>query len=329
MASKAVPVPPPICSLALGVNGFGVLLMHWARITGTHLAPAPLYCSLTAAALLLAYLSNSVRCPNAIISHMGDTAALPALNAGQAVLSGLTARFGGQILPTPVLQLCLLACYVLGIGITSRFLLLCFRKGQLPDPSWFPAILLGAMGNLTSQPAGPDFLRSKWQFAVFVAALAMLLPIVTYRILVSKARDSVAPNAGMALLMAPCSFFTFLYLATGKPFGDELGLVLFACSTVWFLMTLRMLFQRRKLWIGAFHPSYVAFTFPAASTATAALLASEKLPAVAGSLSRTWAGVVSLATAVVIFGVGARFLIFVVGVVRPAAPPAETAKKAD
>merc|ERR1712087_490659 len=111
--------------------------------------------------------------------------------------------------------------------------------------------------------------------------MAIYLPIkliVVYRILISKSRHSVAPNAGMAALVAPASFYTLVHLSVGKPGGDLLGTCLFIDSTVFFWITLGMLWVRRGLWTKAFDPSYVAFTFPLASTASAAVLSSQRLP---------------------------------------------------
>merc|ERR1712137_279696 len=113
--------------------------------------------------------------------------------------------------------------------------------------------------------------------------------VVVYRILVSKSRHSVAPNAGMAALVAPASFYTLIHLSVGKPGGDAVGTALFVDSTVFFWITVGMLWVRRDLWTKAFDPSYVAFTFPLASTASAAVLAAQRLPAVAGATARVWA----------------------------------------
>lgn len=318
MAGTRVPLPAPICPLGLAFNGLAVLAMHWSRLTGVQMPSVSLGCALTAAALLASYLSNFVRCPGAITSDFSNTASLPALNAGQALLSALIARFGAQVLPMYLLHACLIACYVLGCCIALRFLTLCYRAGQWPDPSWFPAVLLPAMGALTSHGTGPDFLRSKWQYGLFLVALMPLLAVVTYRMLLSKTRDSVAPNAGMATLMAPNSLYAFMYISKGMPFGEELGYGLFAGSTAWCLMTLFLLFKRRALWTGAFHPSYVSLTFPAASTASAATLASERLKLVAGSATRIWAAILTVIAAIVCLLVAARFIAFVVGNMRQA-----------
>ncbi|CAE7540413.1 HACE1 [Symbiodinium necroappetens] len=47
------------------------------------------------------------------------------------------------------------------------------------------------------------------------------------------------------------------HLSSGKPGGDVMGYVLFADSTVCFLLALSLLYSRRKLWISGFHPTYV------------------------------------------------------------------------
>lgn len=168
---------------------------------------------------------------------------------------------------------------------------------------------------MTSTIAGVPQLLKETIPTQMMAALVVFFPFfgyVAYRLLISRVRDSVAPNAGMAMLMAPNSLFCMIYLSVGKPFGDELGNFLFAMSTVFFLLTVMLLYRRRALWIGAFNISYVAFTFPLGSTATAALLASERLPAVAGTISRAWAGLLSVMFATVLCVVLCRVVIIVI-----------------
>eukprot|EP00931_Biecheleriopsis_adriatica_P054535 TRINITY_DN32101_c0_g1_i1.p1 TRINITY_DN32101_c0_g1~~TRINITY_DN32101_c0_g1_i1.p1 ORF type:complete len:367 (+),score=69.86 TRINITY_DN32101_c0_g1_i1:32-1102(+) len=321
-------VPPQVCSLALALNGLSGLCGHWARITAYDVTPLPLLLLLLAASVLALYASNLLRCPQAVWQDLGNTASLPALNAFQATMSALTARFGPGLIADPMrLQACLTALHILGLGISTRFLMLCYSKGQWPDPSWFPAVLLPLMGYASSQAVGPWFLKAPEQFLAWTVLMAIILVSVTYRLFLSPTRDSVAPHAGMSLLMAPCSFFCMAYLATGKPYGDVLGLVLFGASTAWFLMTLLLLYTRRQLWSGAFHPSYVSFTFPMASTATAALLASERLPQVASTASQAWALLLSLAAAFVVLSVLVRFSVFMLGQYRASLQQGKTSGK--
>ncbi|CAJ1341807.1 unnamed protein product [Effrenium voratum] len=93
---------------------------------------------------------------------------------------------------------------------------------------------------------------------------------------------------------------------SGKPGGDLMGLLLFADSTTSFLATVGLLYIRRSVWSSAFHVSYVAFTFPLASTATAALLSSERL--MDSSLLVAWAWLLLLLATGVILAVQFRFL---------------------
>merc|ERR1740123_931968 len=86
---------------------------------------------------------------------------------------------------------------------------------------------------------------------------------------------------------------------------------------MFYLATLRMLFKRRKLWAGAFHVSYVAFTFPAASTATAALLASERLALLSGvRLFHAWAAILGIMTFLTTLAVVVRFIWHLCTVVK-------------
>ncbi|CAE7661642.1 HACE1, partial [Symbiodinium pilosum] len=179
--------------------------------------------------------------------------------------------------------------------------------------------LLYGMTNITSFAIGPSWLQATMS-AHFWFTMSMYAPLkltVLYRLFLSKARDSVAPNAGMAVLMAPASFYTMAHLSSGKPGGDLTGYILFADSTVCFLLALFLLYTRRKLWIPAFHPTYAAFTFPLASTASAALLASERLPLVAGATCRAWATLLLLAALAASLTVQAGFLHLLVSLRSP------------
>lgn len=329
MASQPTAVPPQVCSLALAMNGLSALSTHWARITGVDLTPLPLACALVAASLIATYASNLLRCPEAVWQDFGNTAALPALSAAMATMSALSARFLPGFMLAPLgLQVCLVGWYVLALVISARFLSLCYQKGQCPDPTWFPALLLPLMGYASSQAHGPSFMKAPEHFLAWTVAMVFVLVCVTYRIVLSPTRHSVTPNAAMALFMAPCSFFCMMHLSTGKPYGDAVGLMLFGSSTAWFMLTLHLLFSRRHLWLGAFHPSYVSFTFPAASTATAALLASERLPGVAGSTARAWAGVLSAVTFVVVPMILIRFLVLLVRLLSASgSPPSQPTRK--
>mmetsp|Transcript_67413 Transcript_67413/g.217726 ORF Transcript_67413/g.217726 Transcript_67413/m.217726 type:complete len:192 (-) Transcript_67413:57-632(-) len=186
------------------------------------------------------------------------------------------------------------------------------------------------MAHITSTAAGPGFLRElvPAQMVLLLGLYVPIIGVVFYRMHFSKTRDSVAPHAGMAMLMAPASFFSFTHSAAGKPFGDWLGTVLFLLSTVFFLIAVRLLYVRRGLWIGAFDARYVAFTFPLASTATAALLASERLPACAGAGFRIWAGVLGVLCVAVVTSVLLRFAAFLGPAMLAEARPPQAAKDA-
>merc|ERR1712232_348449 len=215
------------------------------------------------------------------------------------------------VLSLEVTHYVVLACLPIGIVCAARFALLVYRAGDRPDPSWFPGMFLWLFVCPNSHAVGPDWLRELRELHFFTATCGyvVLFPIVVYRILFSKARDSVSPNAGMNVLMSPSSLFANIHLSSGKPGGDALGIMFLTLSTVLFFVTLRLLYRRRNLWIGAFHPSYVAFTFPVASTATATVLATERLPAFAGyPLLWAWATFLTGLTACAVLYVTVRFL---------------------
>eukprot|EP00913_Durusdinium_trenchii_P012062 g11330.t2 len=132
------------------------------------------------------------------------------------------------------------------------------------------------------QDLGPEWLKAlliPWFFWLTIVIYVPVKMAVAYRLFAWSERRSVTPNAAMATFMAPGSFFTVVHLS--QPGGDLMGAMLFADSTLSFLATLVLLWARRPLWSRSFHPSYVSFTFPLASTATGALL---RLPFMASPL---------------------------------------------
>ncbi|CAJ1455083.1 unnamed protein product, partial [Effrenium voratum] len=169
-------------------------------------------------------------------------------------------------------------------------------------------LLLSGFTSVSASALGPWWLKAAVPLH-FWSSIAIYVPVklvVIYRLFLSPARSSVAANAGMATFMAPGSFFTVVHLTSGKPGGDLMGLLLFADSTISFLATVGLLYIRRSVWSSAFHVSYVAFTFPLASTATAALLSSERL--MDSSLLVAWAWLLLLLATGVILAVQFRFL---------------------
>jgi len=316
-------LPPQVCSLALGANGLATMLAHWARILGPSGGELPrltsFYFALLAACLVLGYALKFLLLPRQVLKEFDSLAAIPALNAGAATVQALAVRFGTQLAPQVAVQGCIFACWVLLVVVSLRFVLLSYRIGSWPDPSWFPAVLLVGITNVTAHVAGPATLKAfmPCQLVLLLIIYAPIKVIVVYRLLFSSTRDTVAPHAGMALLMAPGSFYAMTYLSTGKAFGDWLGLLLFADSTVFFLVTLRLLFKRRKLWAAAFHVSYVAFTFPGTSTATAALLASERLGLLEDvHLFRAWAAILGVSAFLTTFAIAVRFMWHLCTVVK-------------
>ncbi|CAK9012757.1 unnamed protein product [Durusdinium trenchii] len=69
---------------------------------------------------------------------------------------------------------------------------------------------------------------------------------------------------------------------------------------------------RRALWSRSFHPSYVSFTFPLASTATGALLVPERLPFMASPLLSAYGQLLLYVATAVILAVQVRFIYFLI-----------------
>lgn len=311
-------LPPQICPLALGVNGLSRLLVSWGRLTGNdYLIPLSQGLAAVATWLLAAYCLKACLAPSAAWKDASEPATLSALCAAPALAQALAVKFYSEDGALSLLgtQVIVLACYATGVTGTVRFIFLNYRKKLAPDPSWFPGVSLWGMTNITTQTVGPFWLQALMpaQFCLLMLLYVPLKLVVAYRILLSKDRNSITPNAGMNTLMAPASFFTIMHLSTGKPYGDLLGALLFADSTLFLVITIWMLYCRRALWSKAFHVSYVSFTFPVASTATAAVLAADRLSYFEGSIAfwaRSWATLLTVIATPIILLVLLRYLWF-------------------
>lgn len=307
-------LPPQLCTLALGINGANAVLLQWIRILG--LKPQDeiitVILPMIALSLLAAFAVKVASDPRAAIRDASEPATLSALSAAPAVTQAIAVRFN-SMLPLEATQAVVVTCECLSLLIAFRFLWLNYNKGMRPDPSWFPAVLLWGMTNITSHAVGPDWLRNIMpaQFWLLVIIYIPLKIIVVYRILISKIRRTVTPNAGMNTLMAPASFYAMVHFSTGKPGGDLMGGLLFIDSTVFIFITACLLYVRRDLWVRTFHPSYVAFTFPTASTAVTAVLAAERLPYLQGSLADVawkWAALLAVSAVAISISVFIRFM---------------------
>ncbi|CAE7430078.1 HACE1 [Symbiodinium natans] len=301
-------LPPQLCPLALGTAGLARGLAAFAPV----LSPLAALLSLAAAIYLCIYATKIVGATASFRRDLAEPATMSAVAAAPATIQVLALRLHltDGFLPLGAVQAVVLACHATQICCSLRFVMLNIQKRLLPDPSWFPGILMYGMTNVTSFAVGPPWLQATMPFH-FWFTMALYVPMkltVLYRLFLSQSRDAVAPHAGMAALMAPASFYTMAHLSSGKPGGDITGYLLFADSTVSFLLAVSLLYSRRKLWITAFHPTYVAFTFPLASTASAALLASERLPLLAGSWCRAWSAVLLLTAMAASLAVQAGFL---------------------
>ena len=293
------------------------LLTHWSRLQGLNLAPLPLACALCSVVLLCMYVFKILVKPSVFWNDISSAPTLSAATALPATMQVLAVRFGA-VLSVETTQNVILANFVLSSVLTARYVVLAYRNGLRPEPMWFPGMFMWMFVCSTSHVAGPAWLSEivPHHFFFGVLGYVVLFPIVVYRMLFSTVRDSVAPNAGMNVLMSPSSVFAVTHMSSGKPGGDALGLFFFAMSTFFFLVTLRLLFVRRSLWISAFHPSYVAFTFPVTATATAAVLAAERLPPVSGTWLWSWASLLTLIATLLNLSVLVRFLVSVLNARR-------------
>jgi len=307
--------PPQLCALALGSAG---LSRAWL-LGGPASNVLPRLWCLVAGGFLGIYGMKAALRPKAFLGDVAQPATLAALSAAPATMQVLTLRLKNEeIIDLLTTQCAILLCHLLLLFTATRFALLNVRKGLWPDPSWFPGLLLFGMTNISASVVGPEWLKALTPFS-FWLTIVIYIPlklVVIYRLFVWKMRKTVTPNAAMATFMAPASFFTVVHLSMGKPGGDLMGLLLFADSTISFLVTLVLLWVRRSLWATNFHPSYVAFTFPLASTATGALLAQVHLPSVASPLLELYSKILLYVSTSVILAVQLRFMYFLVELQR-------------
>eukprot|EP00928_Gymnodinium_smaydae_P081427 TRINITY_DN64952_c0_g1_i1.p1 TRINITY_DN64952_c0_g1~~TRINITY_DN64952_c0_g1_i1.p1 ORF type:complete len:331 (-),score=19.20 TRINITY_DN64952_c0_g1_i1:172-1164(-) len=306
-------VPPQVCALALGSNGLSGALAHWARIHQYDIGEAPLYFAILAVLLASVYVTKAVLAPRAVLQDLSEPGGLPQVAALPPALQSLALRFLTPVVPLAVTQGIIISANLASLSITTRFLYICYRRSVRPDPSWFPACLLAGMTLVTSHAAGLTWLQEylHWQFVATVTLYVPLKLAVAYRILLSPERLTVAPHAGMNALMAPASFYTVVHLSSFRPGGEAVGLALFADSTLFVLLTVWLLYKRRGYWASAFHPTYASFTFPVTSTATAAVLAAERLTPLAGTAASAWGTFLLAVATVVVPLVIVRYLWFI------------------
>eukprot|EP00927_Polykrikos_kofoidii_P065457 TRINITY_DN61203_c0_g1_i1.p1 TRINITY_DN61203_c0_g1~~TRINITY_DN61203_c0_g1_i1.p1 ORF type:complete len:372 (+),score=36.03 TRINITY_DN61203_c0_g1_i1:80-1195(+) len=300
-------------AVALSLVGLGNLLGAWQRLGHIRPSPLPTILPLTGLAVLLLYCVKMVVVPGAFYQDMWSTKALPSISAISTSALLLVARYS-VVSTMPISQAMIIVAYVAGTTVALHFMRLSYKEGVLPDPTWFPAIAGPCMTLVATGTTGPEWLRRtvmpSHYAASVVLVLGIVLPTVLYRLFYSKARESVAPNATMAGLMAPSSFLCVVQLGGGEPLGREFSYFIFACSTAFLFCTVLMLFRRRSLWMQAFNWSYATFTFPSGTTATAAMLASEKLPFYGFSwLVRCWAAFLTSVASIVILTVAFKFLL--------------------
>ncbi|CAL1144104.1 unnamed protein product [Cladocopium goreaui] len=303
--------PPQLCALALGSAG---LARAWV-LGGAAPALPQLWCLVAAGFLAIYGMKVALRW-HAFLRDASEPPTLAALSGAPAAIQVLVVRLRHQMILDLLTTQCLIfVCHVLLLCTAVRFALLNRRKGLLPDPSWFPGLLLFGMTNISASLVGPEWLKAlsvPWSFWLTIVIYLPVKLIVIYRLFLWSQRRSVTPNAGMATFMAPASFFTVVHLSIGKPGGDLVGLAIFADSTISFWMTLVLLWLRRSLWATSFHPSFVSFTFPLASTATAALLAQVHLPSVSSPMLEIYGKVLLYVSTMVILAVQLRFVYFLV-----------------
>mmetsp|Transcript_10546 Transcript_10546/g.30970 ORF Transcript_10546/g.30970 Transcript_10546/m.30970 type:complete len:390 (-) Transcript_10546:52-1221(-) len=166
---------------------------------------------------------------------------------------------------------------VLQFAVMARFLYACWSCEPKcpPEPFWFPPTVSLAMTGWTGASVGMPRWLIEVSFWGGVAICAAALPVAAFRTL--RYPSAVAPNPTVAILQAPASFVTCAWFAIGG--SHWLGVqanaatitVLFACSTLAFLVTVWSVVKRRRFICNRFTGMWASFTFPTISTTNGAM----------------------------------------------------------
>lgn len=270
-------LPTPMAGLALGVASLGVCLELALPLHGA----AQVICALIAAVLLgllsMRYffhfdtLAADLRHP--VLGSIAPTFAMCLMVLSKTL--GMVSTTAGTAL---WLFAVLLHVVFLVVFAYNRFK----TPGlDLMVPSWFVPPVGLIVADVTLPGAEGLYPVAIIILAVGMAAYAVMLPVMLYRIFFYSAIPAGAQPT-IAIMAAPASLSLAGYLTVVKAPNLLVGGILLGIAL---LMTLAIYFAFWRLLRLQFSPGYAAFTFPMAIGATALYKASavlEAIPAAAG-----------------------------------------------
>jgi hypothetical protein len=290
-------LPPSICGISLGSVGLAGTMRLVGDIYDLPLlerAAIPLY--ILSAIYILVMLIRMGWNPKASAAELSEPStaspygafamAVALLFNAVAVLSSQMEENHHRTLGMIVGAIGIYAGSMMQVVVMVRFFRSCWISKSLPEPLWFPPTVSVAIIGWTGVTVGMPRVLVELSFWGGILLTILLLPIATVRTVRHPHR--VAPNPTVAMLQAPASFVTVAWFEIGDggsewlstKANDILICVLFATSTVVFLLTLgstmrrfRYIFGCGRGGVGAgFSHLWASFTFPSVTTTRAALL---------------------------------------------------------
>lgn len=143
------------------------------------------------------------------------------------------------------------------------------------DPGWFTVYIGLIEVTITAPSFAPRF--GQLVFWVCVVAYLAMLPGILKRVFILRnLPDAILPMT--TILAAPFSIALAGYLQDFSTVQSGLFWILLAGCQFWYVIVIYQIMQMLLVQRLSFYPSYAAFTFPLAITATAITLAAQRLP---------------------------------------------------
>mmetsp|Transcript_33247 Transcript_33247/g.33734 ORF Transcript_33247/g.33734 Transcript_33247/m.33734 type:complete len:387 (+) Transcript_33247:258-1418(+) len=188
----------------------------------------------------------------------------------------------------------------------------CWIHKNLPEPFWFPPTVSFAIIGWNGVVIGMPRILVELSFWGGVLVTIVVLPVAAFRTVWYP--HQVATNPSVAILQAPASFVTVAWFnIQGSHWlsfesNDILISVLFAASTVAFLLTLICILRRCRYICGVgFSHAWASFTFPSMSTTIAALFFAQyktnDQDTLIGQASMVWATILAVTLLPTILGI--------------------------
>lgn len=316
-------LPVSINGIALGNAGIAIM---WRNLCTNRLLYSfegvdvvVYFFALYSLLLWSAYIARSVIAPAKLVADFSKPPSLAGLGAFTMNMSLLASLLASEVRVNIYFPIVLvLIAAALQCAVMSRFLFICWREKNFPEPFWYAAILSCVFPAITLPG---DFLFCsvirKFFIALGLLIIAPMMPPLVFRTMSACQKDSiiVANNPSIGLLQAGTSIICAGWCRTplyGTPndggMGENIGHFLFALSTAGFALTVIANIQRRET-LSKLGPidGWASSTFPYCNTAIAAgLYFSWHFQT--GSILEAWVLFLSVLASVIVIAVNCVFI---------------------